>query len=105
MKYFAFFVFIVFLSGCATGPDLAMQDQQTQNAQLLEQIKQKKADLDARQAEAEEAYKNGKINEAEYLSLKNQLKQELDNYAAYVNQKSYEIEYETVHKLRAEHGY
>lgn len=72
---------------------------------LLEQISRKKADIKAREAETEEAYKNGKISQAEYLSLKNQLKQEFDNYASSASQRSNEIRQQMHERIRRQYEY
>ncbi len=104
-KLIALLLCLGLLCGCATYPSPAITSMNNQLNRLSEQASRKKADIDFRRSEIEEAHKNGKLSEAEYLSLKNQLKQELDNYAASLNQEANEIGRETHERLRDEYGY
>ena len=54
---------------------------------MMQEAESKKQDYNKRLNEIEEAYKNQKITEGEYLSLKNNLKTEWNNYHIYAQQR------------------
>jgi type II secretory pathway component PulM len=100
------FVIVICASGCQTfdtlftpspNPYLVEQDRQLKN--ILEEQKQKQAEINNRSREIEQARANGKISEGEYLILKNNLLKEMQDFDIAKNQQAYAITQQTIYNI------
>lgn len=83
---------ILFSTGCATtweSPGAVYQQEQFDL--LTKEVEFRKLDYNKRLGEIEQAYADGKLNEGEYLTLKNDLKQEWHAYCTSTDQRASSI--------------